>query len=38
MALEYMNQMERLQKKLQKKVRDVDKKKLQIRTMHKEAL
>ena len=34
MAQEYLNQMERFQKKLHKKVRDVEKKKDEIRKMY----
>lgn len=38
MASEYLNQMERFQKKLHKKVRDVEKKKDEIRGMYQESL
>jgi len=38
MAAEYLNQMERFQKKLHKKVRDVEKKKEEIRNMYQDSL
>ena len=38
MASEYLNQMQRLQKKLNKKVSDVEKKKQEIKQMYQESL